>query len=122
MKFLCECGHVIRDQTDDLPYKAYSYPDQSMEALYAAIDRLMDDQQAKIDEAAELITAALLNDAVLQVFGTGHARLAVHEMAGRAGGLMPINLVRVQDLVFFGDREPAEIGRASCRERVSCCV
>jgi hypothetical protein len=41
MKFLCECGHVIRDQTDNLPYKAHSYPDQSMEALYAAIDRLM---------------------------------------------------------------------------------
>lgn len=42
MKFLCECGRVISDQTDDLAYKAHSYPDQSMEALYAATDRLMD--------------------------------------------------------------------------------
>ena len=42
MKFLCNCGHVIRDQTDDLPYKAYAYPDQSMEAVYAAIHRLME--------------------------------------------------------------------------------
>ena len=42
MKFLCECGHAIYDQTDDLPYKAYSFPDQSMEALYAAVQRLMD--------------------------------------------------------------------------------
>lgn len=79
------------------------------ELAKAAIDRLMDDQRSMIDEAAELITGALLKDAVLQVFGTGHARLPMHEMAGRAGGLMPINLLRVQDLVFFGDREPASL-------------
>ena len=27
MKFRCECGHVIRDQTDDLPYKCDLLPD-----------------------------------------------------------------------------------------------
>ena len=41
MKILCHCGHVIYDQTDDLPHKAYIRPDQSSEALYEAIDRLM---------------------------------------------------------------------------------
>jgi hypothetical protein len=42
MKFLCQCNHVIRDQTDDLPYQAWSCPDQSREAVLAAIQRLMD--------------------------------------------------------------------------------
>jgi len=83
----------------------YRYP----ELAKAAIDRLLDDQLEAVDAAADLITAALLADGVLQAFGTGHARIVVHEMAGRAGGLMPINLIRVRDLVFFGDREPASI-------------
>lgn len=81
----------------------YDYPDLAR----AAIDRLLAEQTGQIDAAADLITEALLKDGVLQAFGTGHARLIVHEMAGRAGGLMPINLVRLQDLVFFGDRAPA---------------
>jgi len=42
MKFRCECDHVISDSTDDLSYKAYSCPDQSRDAVFAAIDRLMD--------------------------------------------------------------------------------
>lgn len=27
MKFRCECGHIIRDQTDSLPYKCDILPD-----------------------------------------------------------------------------------------------
>jgi hypothetical protein len=27
-KLRCTCGHVIRDQTDNLPYKAYFVPDE----------------------------------------------------------------------------------------------
>jgi hypothetical protein len=49
MKFKCECGNVIVDQTDDLSYKAYSYPDQSMEALFAAAERLMQSPAPKTD-------------------------------------------------------------------------
>ncbi|MFC7621546.1 sugar isomerase domain-containing protein [Microlunatus sp. GCM10028923] len=83
----------------------YDYP----ELARTAIDRLLAEESERIDQASDLIAAALLDDGVLQAFGTGHARLVVHEMAGRAGGLMPVNLVRIQDLVFFGDRAPASL-------------
>lgn len=83
----------------------YDYPDLAK----AAIDRLLTDQLERIDAAVELIGAAMLNGAVLQAFGTGHARLIAHELSGRAGGLMPVNLVRIQDLAFFGDRSPADL-------------
>ncbi|WP_139362354.1 hypothetical protein [Hymenobacter sp. CRA2] len=33
-KLLCNCGHVIVDQTDDLSYKANLLPDQHQEFLY----------------------------------------------------------------------------------------
>ncbi|GMA14851.1 hypothetical protein E5F05_12820 [Deinococcus metallilatus] len=37
MKFMCECGSVIVDQTDGLPYRAYLLPDQD---AFAFLDRL----------------------------------------------------------------------------------
>jgi hypothetical protein len=36
-KFLCDCGHVIIDQTDNLSYKADFIPDQHQEYLYQHI-------------------------------------------------------------------------------------
>ncbi|WP_428390660.1 hypothetical protein [Lichenicoccus sp.] len=40
MHFLCPCGHVIRDQTDCLPYKARYVADQD----YADLDRMTAEQ------------------------------------------------------------------------------
>ena len=40
MKFQCKCGHLFVDQTDNLAFKAYTYPDQSQEALFNAIDNI----------------------------------------------------------------------------------
>jgi len=37
MKMLCSCGHVIRDQTDGLSYKAELYPDTDAEALWDGV-------------------------------------------------------------------------------------
>jgi hypothetical protein len=34
-KFGCTCGHVIRDQTDNLPYKGQVLKDQDHEAFFA---------------------------------------------------------------------------------------
>ena len=33
-KFRCKCGNIIRDQTDDLPYKAVFLVDQDWEASF----------------------------------------------------------------------------------------
>jgi uncharacterized phosphosugar-binding protein len=83
----------------------YEYP----AIAHATIDRIVSDQLPAIDRAVDLIAERLIAGGILHVFGTGHARIPMHEMAGRAGGLMPINLVRISDLAFFGDRCPADI-------------
>lgn len=45
-KFLCKCGHVIYDQTDQIPYKGYYIPDTAIErlsdVLCKSIDTLID--------------------------------------------------------------------------------
>lgn len=66
-------------------------------------------ERAVIDDAVDLIAERLMDGGVLHVFGTGHARIPMHEMAGRAGGLMSVNLVRLSDLAFYGDRSPSEL-------------
>lgn len=83
----------------------YAYP----AIAHAAIDRLVADELPAIESAAALIAERMMAGGILHVFGTGHARIPMHEMAGRAGGLMPINLVRLSDLAFFGDRTPEDV-------------
>lgn len=83
----------------------YAYP----ALAHDVIDRIAVGQAAAIDAAVALIAPRLRAGGVLHVFGTGHARLPMHEMAGRAGGLMPVNLVRLSDLVFRGGRAAAEL-------------
>jgi uncharacterized phosphosugar-binding protein len=83
----------------------YQYPRIARETL----DHIESTQLGAIDEAVQLFSAAISNGGVVHVFGTGHARIPMHEMAGRAGGLMAINLVRISDLVQWGDADPASI-------------
>ena len=80
----------------------YAYPSLA----HDVIDRIVAGQLPAIDEAVAIIEPRLRAGGVLHVFGTGHARIPMHEMAGRAGGLMPINLVRMSDLVMHGGQPP----------------
>lgn len=77
----------------------YDYP----RIAHETIDRITATQLPAIDAAVDLIAGRLRSGGILHVFGTGHARIPMHEMAGRAGGLLPINLVRMSDLAFRGD-------------------
>jgi uncharacterized phosphosugar-binding protein len=83
----------------------YEYPG----IAHAVIDRIVADELPAIERAATLIADRMMAGGILHVFGTGHARIPMHEMAGRAGGLMPINLVRLSDLASFGDRSPEDV-------------
>ncbi len=42
MKFQCSCGHVIRDQTDFIPYKGYLVPDQRFEEVWNCVESALD--------------------------------------------------------------------------------
>jgi len=83
----------------------YRYP----ALAHKVIDDMAERQASAIDGAVDLITSRLRRGGVLQAFGTGHARIPVHEMAGRAGGLTSVNLVRLSDLAFRGGYAPADV-------------
>jgi uncharacterized phosphosugar-binding protein len=83
----------------------YAYP----ALAHDVIDRIVSEELGNIDAAVALIEPRLRDGGVLHVFGTGHARIPMHEMAGRAGGLMSVNLVRMSDLVMHGGSEPSAL-------------
>jgi uncharacterized phosphosugar-binding protein len=72
-------------------------------------ERVADGQAEPVRQAAELIAASLAAGGVVQAFGTGHSRSLAQELTGRAGGLLPVNMLAVKDLVMFGDTAAAEI-------------
>jgi uncharacterized phosphosugar-binding protein len=77
-------------------------------------DRVVSTQGAAIDAAAGIVTDSLLRGGVVQAFGTGHSRCIAQEFTGRAGGLLPVNMLAVKDLVMFADGNPAEILDPRC--------
>lgn len=73
-------------------------------AVQAAIERVGLGQAEGIARAAELVTAALVADGIVQAFGTGHSEALAMELAGRAGGLVPSNRIALRDVVLRGGR------------------
>lgn len=72
-------------------------------------ERVISTQGDAIDAAAVMIADALAADGVVQAFGTGHSRSLAQEFTARAGGLLPVNMLSVKDLVMFGGGDPKEI-------------
>lgn len=54
MKFMCSCGHVITDQTDNLPYKGHLRPDTSKEGMIETLDHSISNLVASV-EAGETL-------------------------------------------------------------------
>jgi uncharacterized phosphosugar-binding protein len=77
--------------------------------MKATIERVIETQTHNISRAAALVVEAIQNQGIIQVFGTGHSRSIVMEIAGRAGGLVPANALSIKDLVMYGSTPPAEI-------------
>jgi uncharacterized phosphosugar-binding protein len=77
--------------------------------MKAAIERVSETQTESIGRAADLVVEAILNDGIIQVFGTGHSRSIAMEIAGRAGGLVPANALSIKDLVMYGGTAPSDI-------------
>lgn len=62
------------------------------------------------DAAIDVITESLHRGGVIQAFGTGHSQAFAMEIAGRAGGLIPANAIRLEDLALFGTLEAQRLG------------
>lgn len=65
-----------------------------------------------MDEAVDLIAAAIASGGIIQAFGTGHSEAFAMEMAGRAGGLIPSHALKLYDLVLMGKRPLGLMGSA----------
>ncbi|TDW15347.1 sugar isomerase domain-containing protein [Kribbella kalugense] len=81
--------------------------------ILAAVTELID---GPIQPAADLMTASLRANGVIQAFGSGHSEALAMEIAGRAGGLIATNRIALRDLVLLGG-EPPELLRSAELER-----
>lgn len=77
----------------------------SMELLWerisAILERVRQGQTEAIRRAAEIFAHSIEQDGVIQAYGTGHSRAFTMEMAGRAGGLVPVNRIDLEDLALY---------------------
>ena len=76
--------------------------DMYFEEAKKAIDKLKTTQIDKIGEAGKVLAESILNGGVVHIFGTGHSRAFAMEMAGRAGGLIPMHAIMMDKLAFKG--------------------
>ncbi|CAM03163.1 putative phosphosugar-binding protein [Saccharopolyspora erythraea NRRL 2338] len=63
-------------------------------------------QAEAVGRAAELVTGSVRAGGVVHAFGTGHSQALAMEIAGRAGGLVPTNMIALRDLVVHGGEPP----------------
>jgi hypothetical protein len=70
MKIRCQCGAMIRDQTDNLPHKGHLIPDQEWLPVYDGIDVVIDDLAAgRVDaETASMKIRSILGNASRHVY------------------------------------------------------
>jgi uncharacterized phosphosugar-binding protein len=72
----------------DLP-KYWDYQEQVMDVL----DKILDSQNEPIQEAAEIIAKHIAANGILYLLGSGHSLITALEASGRAGGLVPIDII-----------------------------
>ncbi|WP_432666974.1 SIS domain-containing protein [Wukongibacter baidiensis] len=67
-----------------------------------SIEKLKATQVENIEKAAKMLTERMLNNGVVHIFGTGHSKCFAMELVNRAGGLVPMNKIVLDDLALKG--------------------
>lgn len=73
------------------------------------IEKLKYTQMGNIEKAAKILTDRMLNNGVVHIFGTGHSKCFAMEMVNRAGGLVPMNKIVLDDLALKGIIEGVDL-------------
>lgn len=94
--------------------KAISYIQELEEMMDAIIGREME----AIQQAADLVRAAVTRDGIVYTFGTGHSHVIAEDAAYRAGGLVPVDAILEDSLtgnhkVFQSERMERVEGMAA---------
>lgn len=66
------------------------------------LENLKDRQMNNIVKAANLLKERILNNGVVHIFGTGHSKCFGMELCNRAGGLVPMHRITLDDLALNG--------------------
>ncbi|GAA1248136.1 sugar isomerase domain-containing protein [Pseudonocardia aurantiaca] len=75
-------------------------------AAEEAVRRVATSQAGAVSKAAGHLVEGLRAGGVVQAFGTGHSQALAMEISGRAGGLVPTNMIAIRDLVLLGGEPP----------------
>lgn len=65
------------------------------------LEHIRETQVNAIRRAGELFANCIEQDGIIQAYGTGHSRAFAMELAGRAGGLAPVNRIDLEDLALY---------------------
>ena len=75
------------------------------EEIAGLLAQVNETQQAKIQQAAELVTDLIARDGILYLLGGGHSLMVAAEAYHRAGGLAPVDIIHDKS---FGRAERCE--------------
>lgn len=67
--------------------------DVYFDALTRIMTRVREANRESIPRAAEALATAIAGGGIVHVFGSGHSQLLAMDMAGRAGGLVPVSVI-----------------------------
>ncbi len=70
---------------------------------FKVLERIHYTQVEAVRRASLLCADCIEKNGVLQVYGTGHSRAIAMELAGRAGGLVPVNKLDLEDLALYAN-------------------
>ncbi|HLZ62845.1 MAG TPA: SIS domain-containing protein [Ktedonosporobacter sp.] len=66
------------------------------------MQRVMETQMEAIRQAAQLFAESIEQDGLVRSYGTGHSRVFAMELVDRAGGLVPVTRMDMEDLAVRG--------------------
>lgn len=82
---------------DQLPFSMELFWRESARVLA----RLVETQMEVLKQAGQRFADCIEHGGVIHAYGTGHSRAFAMELAGRAGGLVPVNRLDLEDLALY---------------------
>lgn len=63
------------------------------EQVFDVLDKILDTQNESIEKAADVVAKHIAANGILYLLGSGHSLITALEASGRAGGLVPIDII-----------------------------
>ncbi|BES66817.1 sugar isomerase domain-containing protein [Gottschalkiaceae bacterium SANA] len=73
------------------------------------VEKLVTSQWDAIIETGKELARVIEEDGVIHIFGTGHSECFAMELVFRAGGLVPMHRMSIQDLALRGKLDPEKL-------------